>query len=153
MKTQTYSLVEVFFFFFFHFSFFYSDLRECLSVCLSPCLPCLWRPEEGLRSLGTGVTGSYEHRRLGAGNTVWVPGKSSRALSHRATTSAPEIYSCIQLTHVCVYCMSLYATLVYRSLCRLEEYVRLHGTVVTGYCEVPETEPRLSARMVCTLNH
>ena len=43
------------------------SLCVCVCVCVCVCA-CLLTPEEGLRSLGAGVTGNCELSEMGAGN-------------------------------------------------------------------------------------
>lgn len=65
------------------------------SMCIT-CIQCLWRPEDGVRSLGTGVT--VPNRYLGAGNPTWVPCKSdecSRLLSHLSGPATTRSLECL----------------------------------------------------------
>lgn len=45
------------FFFFFKFYFYFMRMGACLQVCLcATCMQYLWRPQEGIKYPGTGVT-------------------------------------------------------------------------------------------------
>lgn len=60
------------------------------------CMPHMWgspqRPEEGVGSLRTGVTGDYEPLDMGAGIWNWSPVKAASTLSLRALSPAPTYF-------------------------------------------------------------
>lgn len=66
-----------------------SVLPTCMSV--SNIVWCPWRPEEGIRSPVTGVTGSCESPEVGAGNCIWSSGKAVSNLSSPNSTLITEM--------------------------------------------------------------
>jgi hypothetical protein len=54
----------------------------CSAVRILHAFQCPWRPDEGIRAPGTGITGACELPNLDVGNSIPVHCKRPNALSH-----------------------------------------------------------------------
>lgn len=100
-----------------------------LSVCMvlwvscrfCVCMQWLRRPEEHIRSLGTGVTGCFKPPEVDAGNRTWVLLQEQYVLLtiYLASKSFSVLPACL-----CILCMQY--------LRRPEEGVRSTGTGIAG---------------------
>ena len=61
-----------------YFLFMHVFMCPCMSLCIPPAWKYPWKPEEGVRSLGTGVTESCELPGVGAERSILVLYKSSK---------------------------------------------------------------------------